>query len=362
MSQPLPLPDVIVTFSPDVSYFEYVNQTLGYALQVLYSLWAALNVVLAILFLIGKGQHLHVPWLAVIALTLEAFCNLWRFSFLVVDPWLSNSVYPFQYFAVIGGFLYSISCSATWVIAFFWFRFTVLARKDRWSPQSVIAILIGVLLLLASEFVPRALTISSISFFDLIKVFFVLQCIFHGLLAVFFVSTGAAVLRIAYKGHKLQPDTTRFSQVHIARFLIIDAVLLVTVAGVSGLLLSDRVFSDDFWFAQNFALDGLYLAISTTQIAVFRERIRCGLRRLERTRSLASGDQIIRLRLPCCGTGETEGMDATDAIENGAKDLASTSSTIELGPALSSIAEDFSRSEIQLSEVPKNTNNYSAQK
>jgi hypothetical protein len=169
ISQPVAPPDVEVVMWPDVSYFEYVNETLGYALQVVYSLWAAANVTLVVIYMSEKMRKKQWPWLAIIALSFEGICNLWRFSFLVVDPWLSNSVYPFQYFAVIGGFLYSLSCSATWVIAFFWFRYTFLARKDRWDALSVILIVVGVLLLLASEFVPRALTISSISFFDLIK-------------------------------------------------------------------------------------------------------------------------------------------------------------------------------------------------
>jgi hypothetical protein len=115
------------------------------------------------------------------------------------------------------------------------------------------------------------------------------------------VLTGAAVLRIAYKAHKLLPSSARFSQTHIARFLIVDACLLVVVAGVSGILLSDRVFSDDFWFAQNFALDGLYLAISTTQVVVFHETVRCGSRQFLRRSLSAPSDQVIRLSLPCCG-------------------------------------------------------------
>jgi hypothetical protein len=152
------------------------------------------------------------------------------------------------------------------------------------------------------------------------------------------VLTGAAVLRIAYLAHRLQPSTARFSQIHIARFLIVDACLLVTVAGVSGILLSDRVFSDDFWFAQNFALDGLYLAISTTQIVVFHEVVRCGSRQLLRRTLSAPNDQVIRLSLPCC-----RGPKTSSQTSDGSENLSDAMGRSESLPESGSIDEAFER-------------------
>lgn len=95
-------PETIVTLAePDLSEFETTNVTWGYSFQVLFSLWCLFNIFCCVVFLLSKVKRKQlndqgsytVPLLVILTLTLELICNSWRFSFMVVDPWLCNTIY-----------------------------------------------------------------------------------------------------------------------------------------------------------------------------------------------------------------------------------------------------------------------------
>jgi hypothetical protein len=96
-----PFPETIATLiGPDQSYFEWLNQTVGYTFQAILSAWTMINIVLASMFIFAKisrnqnGTRKHAPFLALATLCVELLCNLWRFTFVCVDPWLTNGIYP----------------------------------------------------------------------------------------------------------------------------------------------------------------------------------------------------------------------------------------------------------------------------
>lgn len=138
----------VTLVKPDKSEFEIVNETWGFAMQAILSVWTLANMVFAAAFLLQKLERhwRDTPVLAVLTLALEWICNTWRFTLLVIDPWLTNGFYPEWYFAFIGGYIYSLSLCATLFIALFWFRHTFLRRTADGSVVTLVLACLGGLL------------------------------------------------------------------------------------------------------------------------------------------------------------------------------------------------------------------------
>ena len=260
---------------PDRSAFEVTNESWGYAFQGILSVWALINSCLCVMFLIGKTGNRKASFLVVFTLLIELFCNLWRFSFLVVDPWVTNGFYSQIYFTAIGGFVYSVSLCATLFIALFW------AHCVFWSTRQLemrlvplLAGIVGSFLLLASEFVPRVLTAYDLDYRYGLEVFFIVQCVSHFVLATFFLVSGSLVLwRKRSYAAVLGAGPREWSkgEVQIARFLVLESLMLYIVAGFSAIFFHPDFLFPWIFFPGNIVLGVFYSFISSLQILVFAD-------------------------------------------------------------------------------------------
>ena len=75
-------PEVNVTITSQRSHYQLVAESYGIVFQVLFSIWTMFNCVSSFVFLIGHIQKRKkdVPVLSVAVLSLECFCNLFRFT------------------------------------------------------------------------------------------------------------------------------------------------------------------------------------------------------------------------------------------------------------------------------------------
>ncbi len=164
--------------------------------------------------------------------------------------------------------------------------------------------------LIASEFVPRILSaFSLIDFTYAVQIFFIVQCTTHSTLALFFLVSGLAVVIVAYRGHQLQGGRrVPFVQNRIARFLVVDSLLLFFVAGYSAILFNADLFYPQVWFPQNFVLAIVYTMISSSQIFVFaawKWCPSCARRKRESLAATASNSEAEEFaQLSCCGRRE----------------------------------------------------------
>lgn len=273
-----PIPDVTVTLvRPDQSEWESVAVPVTHAFQVIFSIWALVNVVLASLILRFQAAASPRRGLAIASLSAELICNVWRFTFLAVDPWLLNSIYPSTYFAVIGGFLFGISCVGTWLIACTWVQLGFVWKhgrryKESSRPLIIVLAAVGSVIILVMDFLPRILSIYGdiLPYAQALPIFFYTQFSLHVSLGFFFLVTGLRVLWMKSGGG--QGLTVEFDAqaLHIARFIIIDSIFLFAVAGFSAINYAEQIFEMDYWLASNLVLVFLYSCLSTSQILVFR--------------------------------------------------------------------------------------------
>lgn len=262
----------------DKGPYEGYAITVGIVFQSIFALWALSNVIMAAVYISFQAQVKPHPVLALAALSLELVCNLWRFSFFLVDPWLMNSILPIPYWEVIGSCVYSVSCVATWLIACFWVQLTLLwkfgpgyrhSKRARFGiPLLIVS---GSLIILSMEFVPRTMAIfgDALPYRASVQVFFFCQFSVHFALAVFLLASGLRVLWMKADAGEFRVGLDDQAR-SIARFIVVDATLLLAVAGYSAILYAESIFYPDYWLASRIGLASLYLALSTSQILTFR--------------------------------------------------------------------------------------------
>lgn len=275
---PIVFPVVNVTMTSDISNFQYIGATFGLFAQVFLSLWALVNVVLAIYLLVlqlrrGKRQTVY-PTLAITTLALEAWCNFCRLPVLLVDPFFAWGIYMPTYIVQIWiSFFWSWSLIATFLIAFYWYRISFEAgrRTEFTSPKVLIPVILLSILLLCAEYVPLCIAIFSSVFIENTLLGRVIaESICYWAVSAFFIISGVRVLMILGRGASGRGLTraTR-QQKSLARFVIsLSALLTVFGAFLYANTTTEAKFTNG-WYGINFVTFVFLLAISLLQILIF---------------------------------------------------------------------------------------------
>lgn len=202
-------PQVNVVVSSQLDYYQQVGGTYGIFYEVWIGLWSLFNFISAGVFIYAQltRKTAEFPLLAVVALSLECFCNLMRFTVAVVDPFVVWGIYwPIYILQIWLSFFFSWSLVATFLIAFFWFRLSFHSGRklNISSPIVVIPCVIVSLLILAVEYVPlMVLVFSPIPVNNTLLGRTIAQSLCYWIVSAFFIVSGARILMLIRRGAKM---------------------------------------------------------------------------------------------------------------------------------------------------------------
>ncbi len=326
-------PEVNVQISSELNYYQYVGGTYGIFYQVWMALWSLFNVVSAGLFIYAqlRKRRAEFPLLAVVALSLECFCNAMRFTVCVVDPLVVWGVYwPISVLQIWLSFFFSWSLIATFLIAFFWFRLSFhFGRKlDMTSPIVVVPVVIVSLLILAVEYVPLCILIfSPIYVGNTILGRIIAQSICYWIISAFFIASGLRVLQLMRRGTRMHGKDRR--QKSMATFLLVDACLLTAFGCFIYAFNSPDAQRTNMWYGLTTVQACFLLTISTVQIYVFATNPRGAEGHVSTTADSQGGstmerdsDGYIKADAGCCGM-RFRGRKSSASTRTGGDTLAS---------------------------------------